>query len=410
MAIIRIATTRQRDFQPLGTAGQTAVESWSVLVALIARELSAAHAALLAEPVVDAARGETDWYAEGNGTATPIGMADPAVRSAAVGERARLERDIRALAAAKRSARDEGERFLGEVLGLALSMPGEDQVYILGDRPVLVAWGHVPAGAAPEQVALTGVSHAAPAPMRILPPPLLPAAVSLARRWMLAALLAALLLPLCALLMLLFDPLGWYVLSSPQCQVADGQLGLLATLHDATDREATLRAQLARVTEDAGRRHQQCPPIRIQAPSIPPPRSPSPSEDIKRAADHGAHSGKLQIILAWEDRNDLDLHVVCPAGGEISFNTRQACGGQIDVDANGDARVATASPVENVYFDDPAAGTYRVVVNPYAMRVAVDSRFRVTIRRDGEPDKVVEGTARNGVHNQTVTQVDVAPK
>jgi hypothetical protein len=65
--------------------------------------------------------------------------------------------------------------------------------------------------------------------------------------------------------------------------------------------------------------------------------------------------------------------------------------------------------VENVYFDDPGPGTYRIVVDPYAMRVAVDSRFRVTIRRDGEPDRVVEGTARNGQHVQTVTQVNVAP-
>jgi hypothetical protein len=240
--------------------------------------------------------------------------------------------------------------------------------------------------------------------MIILPPPVLPAAASLLRRWFLPALFAALLLPLCALLLLVFDPFGWYAVGAAQCRVAEGQLTLLAALDSATDHEAVLRAQLAQVTADAGRRHLRCPPIRVQAPPTP------PSEDVQRAADRGAHSGKLQIILAWEDRNDLDLHVVCPAGGEISFNSRQACGGQIDVDANGDARTATASPVENVYFDDPAAGTYRIVVDPYAMRVAVDSRFRITIRRDGEPDKVVEGTARNGVHNQTVTQADVAPK
>jgi hypothetical protein len=409
MAIIRITTTRQRDLQPLGTAGQTAVETWSVLSALLARELSPAHAALLAEPVVDAARGETDWYADGEGTPIPIAMADPAVRAAALAERARLEQDIRAMAGRKRTSRDEGERFLGEMLGLALSVPGEDQVYVLGGKPVLVAWGHAPAGAAPEQVTLTGVTRHAPVPMTILPPPVLPVMRSLLRRWFLPALLVASLLPLLALLLLFFDPFGWYAVGAPQCRVAEGQPELLALLKNETDREATLRAQLAQVTEDAGRRHLQCPPIQVQAPAPPAPPQTPPSRDVQRATERGAHGGKLQIILAWEDRNDLDLHVICPGGAEISYLTRNACNGHLDVDANGDTRTATASPVENVYFDNPAAGTYRVIVDPYVMRVGVESRYRVTIRREGEDDKVIEGVAHNGQRSQPVTEVEVPP-
>jgi hypothetical protein len=406
MAIIRIATTRQRDFRPLGTAGQFAVESWSVLTTLLRRELSPAHAALFAEPVVDAARGETDWYADGDGAAMSIGLADPAVQSGAATERQRLEQDIRGLAARKRAARDESERFLGDMLELALSVPGQDQVYVLGTRPVLVAWGHAPAGGATEQVVLTGLSDAAPVPMTILPPPRLPAVVSQLRRWLLPALLASFLLPLLALLLLLFDPFGWYAVAAPQCHVAEGQPALLAALRDAAGVEATLRAALAQVTEEAGRRHLQCPPIQVQA--APPPVPPS--SDVQRAEQRGAHTGKLQIILAWEDRNDLDLHVFCPGGEELSFNKRQSCGGELDVDANGDYLTANVSPVENVYFTDPAPGIYRVVVDPYAMRVAVDSPFRITIRRDGEPDRVIQGTAHNGQHGQVVTQVEVAPR
>lgn len=130
---------------------------------------------------------------------------------------------------------------------------------------------------------------------------------------------------------------------------------------------------------------------------------------MQRATERGAHGGKLQIILAWEDRNDLDLHVICPGGAEISYLTRNACNGHLDVDANGDTRTATASPVENVYFDNPAAGTYRVIVDPYVMRVGVESRYRVTIRREGEDDKVIEGVAHNGQRSQPVTEVEVPP-
>jgi hypothetical protein len=408
MAVIRIATTRQRDFRPLGTAGQIAIDSWSVLTTLLARELSPAHAALFAEPVVDAARGETDWYAEGDGSPVPIGLADPGVRETALNERARLEQGIRGLAARKRSAPDESQRFLGDMLELALSIPGNDQVYVLGNRPVLVAWGHAPSGAAPERVALTGQSAAPPVAMAILPPPRLPATVSRLRRWLIPALLASLLLPLLALLLLFLDPFGWYAVAAPQCHIAPGQPALLAALRDAADQEATLRAALAQVTDEAGRRHLQCPPIHVQAPATPAPAPPS--GDVKRAEERGAHTGKLQIILAWEDRNDLDLHVLCPDGSEISYNTRQSCGGELDVDANGDARTAGASPVENVFFQEPAAGVYRVLVDPYAMRVAVDSPFRITIRREGEPDRVITGTAHNGQHGQEVTQVEVAPK
>jgi hypothetical protein len=410
MAIIRIATTRQRDFQPLATAGQTAVESWSVLVALLARELSPAHAAFFAEPVENPARGEIDWYADSDGEMIPLPLADPAIQAAATAERNRLEQDIRALAARKRIARSEGERFLGEMIGLALSIPGDDYVYVLSNRPVLVAWGHARTGALPEQAPVVGYRQSAPTPMRILPPPGLPIAMSLVRRWLLPVLLAALLLPVIGLLLMYFDPYGWFAVAGPQCRIADGQPALLAELQDATGRESVLRAELAQVAEAAGRRRLQCPPVRVQAPAPPQPPARPPSDDVRRAEERGAHRGRLQIILAWEDRNDLDLYVGCPGGALINFDHKAACGGRLDVDANGDARVANASPVENVYFNAPAPGTYRVIVDPYEMRVGPESHFRVTIRREGEPDRVVEGTARNGQRGRVVTEVQVPPQ
>lgn len=418
MAINRITTTRQRDLHPLGTAGQTTIESWSVLAALLTRELSPAHAALLAEPVVDIARGETDWYTESDATPVQLGLIDQQAQAAVRAEQERLERDIRALATRKRTAASEGERFLGEMLALALSVPSDDHVYAAGTQPILVAWGHARSGGAAEQVTLTGHTRASPVPMTILPPPRLPVVARRVWRWLLPSLLLSLLLPLLALWLLFADPFGWYVATAPACSVAPGELQLLAELRDAAAREAALRGELAQVVDEAGERRRQCKPIRVPRPAPAPQDAqapaggappPSAKDDTKRAAERGGKSGKLQIVLAWDDTNDLDLVVQCPGGEKIFFNNKQACGGHIDVDANGKNDQVVRNPVENIFFENPEPGSYAVIVVLFKVRDAPQSKFRVTIRRDGEQDQVVTGTAQDLKQLITVTRVEIAP-
>ncbi len=84
-----------------------------------------------------------------------------------------------------------------------------------------------------------------------------------------------------------------------------------------------------------------------------------------RVEREGGATGAVQISLAWEDRNDLDLHVFAPSGERIYFNQRRSgCGGELDVDMN--ARPTSSTPVENVVWKkDPPSGTYRVGVHFY---------------------------------------------
>ncbi|RPG75457.1 MAG: hypothetical protein CBD01_002685 [Euryarchaeota archaeon TMED141] len=86
---------------------------------------------------------------------------------------------------------------------------------------------------------------------------------------------------------------------------------------------------------------------------------------VDRVEREGGASGAVQISLAWEDRNDLDLHVYAPSGERIYFNQRRSeCGGELDVDMN--ARPTSVTPVENVVWkDNPPSGTYRVGVHFY---------------------------------------------
>jgi len=408
MASSLIATTRAQDLQPLATAGQTGIEAWRTLRVVLLQELTPAHAALLAEPVANEARGDIDWYAEGHGLAIRLQDLPEPARVEAKARLDQLVGEIQALVARLGNSRKDGDRFLSDMLSLALRLPGDDAVHVQGGQPVLVGWGHVRSGGRGGAVILTGPAMpAAAAQGAILPPPPSPYAAGPApRTWLWGVLGVSLLAALLAGVLAWRDPFGWFAIDVPQCRLEPGQLGLAQGLQEEVAREGVLRTELARLAADAGQRRLMCPP---QPPPAQQAAVPPPSQDTERAQQQGAQSGKLQVILAWDDRNDLDLHVVCPDGVDINFIRRRACGGTLDVDANGDMRHLTPTPIENVFFIEPLPGRYRVVVDPYGMRERAASPFRVTIRRDGQPDQVVNGTAQNGQRNHAVTEFTVGP-
>lgn len=88
-------------------------------------------------------------------------------------------------------------------------------------------------------------------------------------------------------------------------------------------------------------------------------------EMMDRLAREGGKSGVVQISLAWDDYNDLDMHVFCPSGERIYFNNRKsACGGELDVDMN--VRPKSKKPIENVVWTDHAPdGEYKIGVHFY---------------------------------------------
>ncbi len=253
--------------------------------------------------------------------------------------------------------------------------------------------------------------------MAIVGPPPRPTPVEAVRRtpWAaLAALLLALLLLLLALFLVLRDPFGWFIARAPQCVVPPEQIALADELRRAQEEETWLRGRIAAEVSRLGERRVACPPPPAPpAPSPPPPRAEAPpppapppaprpapppaaNPDAERARQEGARTGRIQIILAWDDPNDLDLHVLCPDGQRIFFGNTTACGGTLDVDRN--AGQFTARPVENVVFarEPSPPGAYRIRVhyfgrNPGGPEV---SAWRVTLRREGRPDEAFRGTVR----------------
>jgi uncharacterized protein YfaP (DUF2135 family) len=98
----------------------------------------------------------------------------------------------------------------------------------------------------------------------------------------------------------------------------------------------------------------------------------SKEEEQKRFVDvlreHQAAKGDVEISLQWFNKNDLDLHVVCPSGERISFGHKQSkCGGQLQIDMNVDYPAAVAQPVEHIFWPQGQAprGRYQVFVNHF---------------------------------------------
>jgi hypothetical protein len=401
-----IATTRNAELQVLGTGGQLAVQAWDQISGYLRRARSPAHAALFAEPNPDADRGITDWYAGVQGAAPPLESLPEAAQEAARAEFARLYGDIREEAERLRASTRESERFLGELIALALITPATDCLRVVGGQPVLVAWGHAKLGEAPSPELLIGMTRrrGGAGAMQIVGPPAAPPAQRSWLSWLLG--LLGLLLLFLLLLLLWRDPFGWFKAALPQCVVQPGNAELLDELRAAQAREAALRTDIAGEMLRLGDRRTACPP-----PEPPPrPRPPEPprvtppppaprQEDADRARREGARSGRVQIILAWDDRNDLDLVMICPNGERLYFDHRQACGAVLDVDRNAGNSALSPTPVENIVFAaEPAPGRYRIIVwhfqnNPPA---PASSPYRVTVKREGRPDQVFTGRVAAG--------------
>lgn len=127
-------------------------------------------------------------------------------------------------------------------------------------------------------------------------------------------------------------------------------------------------------------------------------------EDRLRKA--GAKTGDVQISLAWNNGNDLDLHVETPGGEKIFFNQRvSSCGGELDVDMNATGAQSN-TPVENIFWPEGGApaGRFRVLVHHYANHGGRDpTGYQVTIKVRGESKKY-NGSVKAGDPLQNVDE------
>ena len=247
MAAVLIATTRRAELEPLGTGGHSAISVAPALHAALLRSLSPEHAALLADPVLNPRRDEIDWYADVPAPPVPLPALDPPTRAAAQETLNRLGGEIHALAETLTASREEGDRFLGELLRFALTVPDDSHVLVAAGRPVLVGWGHRAAGPRQPDPLIVGTRLLSrplegPGRMAITPPPPpilgeLPPPPRSGLWW--AALALALLLWLVPIWLL-----GRVLAAPPVCAVAPSAIALVQRLQLAEATGAGLAARL----------------------------------------------------------------------------------------------------------------------------------------------------------------------
>ena len=122
-------------------------------------------------------------------------------------------------------------------------------------------------------------------------------------------------------------------------------------------------------------------------------------ELAKRLQRESAIGGNIQITLAWDDFNDLDLYVITPNKEEISFRKRRSkCGGRLDVDMN--LKPLSDAPVENiVWAKDAPEGLYKVMVHFHRHHAYGGTQtiapFRLRVKTWGE-ERHYSGTVQHG--------------
>ncbi len=107
----------------------------------------------------------------------------------------------------------------------------------------------------------------------------------------------------------------------------------------------------------------------------------------------------IRASLLWNNRNDLDLHVVTPAGEHIYFGSKKGtCGGWLDVDMNVGGE--TDKPVENIRWrkGTAPAGRYRVYVQNYRFheRNQAPTPFKAELEINGKIEHIEGVISKRG--------------
>ena len=124
---------------------------------------------------------------------------------------------------------------------------------------------------------------------------------------------------------------------------------------------------------------------------IPDEKGPESNECQPRTTIPTPSTGDVQILLKWNDYNDLDLYCTDPSGEMISYQNKQSSsGGKLEIDMNVQYPDCN-TPIENIFWPHGSApsGTYNVYVKLYHRHENNNSPvpFEVEVKHNGIVDK-----------------------
>jgi subtilisin family serine protease len=104
-------------------------------------------------------------------------------------------------------------------------------------------------------------------------------------------------------------------------------------------------------------------------------------------------SGDVQVLLSWNNYNDLDLLCKDPDGNTVSFKNRSVPnGGQLEFDMNVEFP-DNKKPIENIFWQKGKApsGTYNVYLLYFKRHINIkDTPYKISVKY-GETTKIFEG-------------------
>jgi|LakMenEpi03Aug12_release.lakeMendotaPanAssembly.Ray.scaffolds.fasta_scaffold28241_2 subtilisin family serine protease len=123
-------------------------------------------------------------------------------------------------------------------------------------------------------------------------------------------------------------------------------------------------------------------------------------------------SGDVQILLNWDNINDLDLVCMDPNGEVVWFKNKSvSSGGKLEIDMNAGATKSN-NPLENIYWPTGGApnGTYRVAISYYKQYASVDAtNFKATIKY-GDSTKIINGAIKSMDKNKSIFEFTLGNK
>ena len=155
----------------------------------IRRKLGADAAAILAVPQISESGDNIDWYAPFDGSVAPWSAATPEERADAVQQLQQLRETYLRQSEAELARGVSGDHELfARMLPLALRIPDDGHIYLVGNRPVVTFWSFEPPTAPPSYDVirdLRGMADPAPMPMQPAPTAMVEAPARPWWRWLL---------------------------------------------------------------------------------------------------------------------------------------------------------------------------------------------------------------------------------
>ncbi len=108
-------------------------------------------------------------------------------------------------------------------------------------------------------------------------------------------------------------------------------------------------------------------------------------------------TGDVQVLLSWNNYNDLDLIVTDPTGASVWYKNRNVfSGGQLEIDMNVEYP-DSKTPIENIFWPSGGApnGTYNVYLLYYKQHEnTAENPYKITVKHGDKTDQFT-GTVKN---------------